>query len=228
MVRLPEGYCIDSTEVTQGQYEAWLATSPALPDANDVNCGWKASYAQSSVCKGASRCQEPDCNEHPAICIDWCNAFAYCHAVGKRLCGRIGGGANDVGAYTDFTRSQWHNACTSHGVNKYPYGKTYDSQACNGNEYAGTDMMTLAVGTLPTCQSATHGYQGVYDLSGNVSEWEDSCDGVGRSANCKLRGGSYISAFDTVLACDAYGTESRDGCSSNGAVPDVGIRCCSP
>jgi hypothetical protein len=51
---------------------------------------------------------------------------------------------------------------------------------------------------------------------------------VGRSANCKLRGGSYISAFDTVLACDAYGTESRDGCSSNGAVPDVGIRCCSP
>lgn len=32
-------YSIDATEVTKGQYDAWLATNPALPPSTDVSCG---------------------------------------------------------------------------------------------------------------------------------------------------------------------------------------------
>ena len=43
MVKLPEGYCIDSTEVTRAQYAAWLATNPRLPPKDTGNCRGKTS-----------------------------------------------------------------------------------------------------------------------------------------------------------------------------------------
>jgi hypothetical protein len=44
MVRLPEGYCIDSTVVTVEQYQTWLDMSPALPNPSDADCGWNTSF----------------------------------------------------------------------------------------------------------------------------------------------------------------------------------------
>ena len=32
--------------------------------------------------------------ERPVVCVDWCDAQAYCRAAGKRLCGRIQTGAS--------------------------------------------------------------------------------------------------------------------------------------
>ena len=42
-------YDIDVTEVTKGQYDAWLATNPALPPSTDTNCGYVASYAEQGT-----------------------------------------------------------------------------------------------------------------------------------------------------------------------------------
>jgi sulfatase modifying factor 1 len=219
MVRLKEGYCVDSTEVTRADYRAWLATNPSVRDQDQTNCGWNSSFVPDApTCVGV--CQGSACDSHPQVCADWCDAYAYCKGVGKRMCGKIGGGANGFTDDGNPALSQWYNACTSHGQNNYPYGSAYDAQACNGSDRGiGT---TVPVASLAGCQSRDPSYSGVYDLDGNAYEWEDSCSGTGETANCRLRGGSYLSGSEPLL-CAISGYAGR-------AIqyPTVGIRCCSP
>ncbi len=78
---------------------------------------------------------------------------------------------------------------------------------CNGNDLSkGT---TTAAGSLTGCQAPSP-YSGAYDLSGNVWEWEDSCDGSGPDAVCDLRGGAFIDGFNNGLSCGAVTGESRN------------------
>jgi hypothetical protein len=117
-----------------------------------------------------------------------------CEAVGKRLCGKIGGGPNEYQEYNNASLSQWYNACTSHDPanHTYPYGSAYQATTCNGYDYwGGSNYTTLAVGTLTGCQSPVSAYQGVFDLTGNLYEWEDSCSGTGSIGNCRIRGGCF-------------------------------------
>ena len=190
-------YKIDSTEVTKGQYDAWLATSPSLPPSTDVNCGYVASYVDHDP-----RYTGPDADHHPVVGVDWCDAYKYCLGVDKRLCGAIGGGP-DYAGYDDVTQSQWYRACTSGGTNTYPYGNTYQSSYCNGADYWNNDSsseQTTAVGSLRNCVTGAVGYAGIYDLSGNVAEWEDSCQGVGSLGICHIRGG-FFSVPTYYLTC---------------------------
>jgi formylglycine-generating enzyme required for sulfatase activity len=142
--------------------------------------------------------------------------------VGKRLCGKIGFGSNGFNDYANESLSQWFSACTSHNptVYAYPYDATYNGQACNG--YDLTVYMSVAVGTLSTCQSSVTGYTRVYDLSGNVWEWEDSCNGIGDSARCRLRGGSFLNS-SAWLGCGADISNLRSY-----VYGDIGLRCCAP
>jgi formylglycine-generating enzyme required for sulfatase activity len=161
-------YKIDATEVTHGQYAAWLATNPALPSSTDANCGWNTSYAPPSTCKSASSCQT-DCGHLPQECVDWCDAFAYCAGVGKRLCGAVSGGSNSFSAFKDPSLSQWHRACSSGGLYLSPYGNTPDDTKCNEYGYWAPNYdsaRTLPVGSLPGCQSPLQAYAGVYDQDG--------------------------------------------------------------
>ena len=207
-VSMPGGYQIDATEVTGCQYRAWLDTNPSTVGQPSV-CTWNDSF-------------EPTCYSHsdrPVACVDWCDAYAYCKWVGKRLCGKIGGGANDYANDANPSTSQWYAACSQGGVYSYPYGNTYDGLACNGMEYwtAGWGYRALDVGSLSTCQS----YPGLYDMSGNVSEWEDSCSGN----ECHARGGSFRGADGTwlTLGCSSdYSGRPRDYKYDN-----IGFRCCS-
>ena len=224
MVRVPEGYCIDSTEVTREQYQFWLASNPTTT-GQISDCSWNTSFALDSTCiAGSAVCQGASCGNQPVVCVDWCDAYAYCKAVGKRLCGKIGGSSNDFGSYADASMSQWYNACSSHAQSTYPYGNTYSAQACNGADH-GTGN-TVAVGTLATCQSAIGNYSGIYDMSGNVWEWEDSCNGSGATANCQLRGGSFYSAVGSTSCLIVY-TSANNANVRNHAVDSFGFRCCS-
>lgn len=209
-VSITGGYSIDATEVTRNQYAAWLAASPSV-SAQDPWCTWNVSFTPTSDWPPGSLGNNP-------VYVDWCDAFAYCKAVGKRMCGKIGGGANDFADYADPSKSEWHNACSSGGVNDYPYGDTYDGSACNGYDAPGSS--TVTVGKMTSCQSSVTGYGGVFDLSGNVREWENSCLAAsGKDDDCRTRG-SNTTGTQSKMRCDAEDSASRGS--------NAGIRCCGP
>ena len=110
-------YSIDVTEVTKGQYDAWLATNPALPASDDANCGYLTSYAEQA--DGSRQYTGADADHHPVVGIDWCDAYKYCSGVGKRLCGAIGEGSIVYSSFKDANTSQWYRACSADGVNTY-------------------------------------------------------------------------------------------------------------
>jgi len=212
-------YSIDATEVTRVQYATWLATtSDATLGAQDpANCGWNSSFKP-----GADWYDPGAMGARPVAYVDWCDAYAYCAGVGKRLCGKIGGGSNLWTDYADPSASQWFNACSSGGVNTYTFGSTYDPAACNGLDL-GKGGTTVAA-SLTGCQSPVAGFVGVYDLTGSLSEWEDSCSGVGVVGACAIRGGAYIDGAKP-LVCGTHYSNLRSG--DYGGLATTGFRCCS-
>ena len=213
MVETPSGH-IDATEVTQAEYKAWIDTVPATT-GQPAYCYWNTSYTPQADWSPSTK------GDYPVVGVDWCDAYAYCKGVGKRLCGKIGGGSNLDADYADPAKSQWMNACSSGGQNDYPYGATYAGTTCNGVDAPA--QATVPVAAMTGCQSSVAGYTGVYDLSGNVYEWEDSCDGVtGQTDFCRLRGGAfYVNSANLRCGVDVghYRDARDDG---------FGFRCCAP
>ncbi|MBI5531167.1 MAG: SUMF1/EgtB/PvdO family nonheme iron enzyme [Deltaproteobacteria bacterium] len=225
---LLETFCIDSTEVTASQYQAFLDSNPLVSD-QIAECSFNGTYVPDNggFC-GFGKYDPAGHPDEPIVCVDWCDAYAYCRFAGKRLCGRKGGGSVDFADYQDATKSEWFDACSDHGARRYPYGDTYQSDSCNGLDHSGCKTGSepgcrpLPAGTLPSCASKG----GILDLSGNVAEWEDSCDGAtGKKDGCRIRGGT-VAASQYELICSEpgmyYGVAPRDGVGEA-----VGIRCCA-
>lgn len=117
------------------------------------------------------------------------------------------------------------NACSAQSNNIYPYGDNYWPDTCNGADaVSGTTVtVVLSNGTPETTihPSCISGAPTLRHMSGNVAEWEDSCNGNnGMADNCRLRGGNYGS-FQAQLRCDADVQLPRDYSSAQ-----VGFRCC--
>jgi formylglycine-generating enzyme len=210
-------HCIDATEVTNSHYAEFLA---AAVGTQSGPCSWNLTYTPSSGWPATGK------ESHPVVNVDWCDAFAYCSWAGKRLCGKIGGGSNAFANLADPTQSEWFNACSAGGLRNYPYGNTYDPLKCVGNGYDGTagyqtgsDKM-FPVQSAIGCQ-ASGAYAGVYDLSGNAWEWEESCNGTaGANDQCRQRGGSFTN--DGALVCDYADSDRRDYADGS-----ISFRCCA-
>jgi hypothetical protein len=204
-------YCIDSTEVTNGDYRAFLTDVRTQPPTQDAWCTWNTDFEPFSAADGSTT----GAPEEPVRGVDWCDAYAYCNWAGKHLCGLIGGGPNQYQNFTRADTSEWFNACSDYGALEYPYGTTYDARACAG---ADSPRGLGAVGTLPMCKTPT----GAFDLSGNVWEWEDSCTAAtGASDTCRARGGSYETGA-ALLSCDGDSALPRSTVDAT-----LGFRCCS-
>jgi formylglycine-generating enzyme required for sulfatase activity len=212
MVRLPQGFCIDSTEVTRREYREWLETDPQIPRA--VGCESDESLAPSCGAWSGSE-------DLPAACIDWCDAEAYCRAAGKRLCGRIGEepASYDVD-YADASTSEWFAACSAGGEHDYPYGDAYVGELCE------TRMLSSAASNVD-CHAPSAPYDCIFDLSGNAREWDSFCTDGSPMASCRLRGGGVRGpSGESDFACAADDSAQRTGATATAYV-GIGFRCCS-
>ena len=153
------------------------------PDATMDSPGVESGLAQSV--EGVFPWRVGDDNETATIA---------CELAGKRLC----------------TPFEWELACRGPEQTVYAYGKTYDTQVCNGIDTWGALGSHLDVtGAFSGCVND----YGVYDMNGNL--WEHTAEGSGET----VRGGAF-NCIDsrTLHRCD-YVPRSW--------VPSaLGFRCC--
>ena len=189
-------------------------------------CSWNTTYQPGPGCETNSTfytCVEPVCGRLPQACVDWCDASAYCRWAGKRLCGAPGRGAASLTSVTDPARSQWTAACTSGGKHPFPYGESYVPFTCPDDGDGSGQRVPKQVATFPDCQSKEPAFKGVFDLSGNVAEWEDACIASSGSTDaCRIRGGAFSDGEERVR-CDVSMRVQRDFTD-----PEIGFRCCAP
>lgn len=208
---------IDATEVTRGQYQAFLDNSPDLK-TQAGHCDWNESFEPDPECDH-SRIQANSDPLSPIVCIDQCDAVEYCESVGKRLCEARWTNLNDQDV------DEWYAACSSNGVNEYPYGSHYTTGACNDSTRpeSGCDEMDsactpIATDGLTACKTP----DGAGDMAGNVAEWVGSCDRVhGETDQCYVHGGG-VNDGPTSASCD--GAVSRLRSFTH---PALGFRCCA-
>ena len=228
-IPLPDGtfYCIDRSEVRNVDYKAFL--DAGVSSAGQIAaCAFNTSFDPDTT---------GDCTQYdpvnkknmPIACVDWCDAAAYCKWEGKHLCGKIGGGSNPQASFADATKSEWYRACSKGGTQSFPYGDVYAGMKCITVE--NTAIRPVAV-PYTDCEG---GYSGLYDMSGNVSEWEDSCSASsGATDPCAYRGGSYLSTNKKVGAspsalCNSNVANSPAIATKTRSTRDkeIGFRCCS-
>jgi formylglycine-generating enzyme len=206
------GFCIDTSEVTNEQYAGFLAATnmPTLPavcagslQGFAPTMGWPYATGQESL---------------PVVWVTWCDAWAYCAWAGKRLCGKVGGGTDPQSGIADPTSSQWFAACSAGGTLAYPYGAMYQAGVCYGAAPANSELEPVE-----SHAGCVGGYPGIFDMSGSVWEWEDSCSAqTGLADFCQLRGGS-LNQDQTALTC-----AENDVANRGGSTGDRGFRCCAP
>lgn len=248
---------IDATEVTRGEYATFASKTveAKLPSV----CGWNKDYHADQGCidkyKATVSCLDgtpPDCVKYPELCnngvplpcdsfpqtcIDWCDAYDYCASKGQHLCGRLGKPGVMVPAanFADAGQSEWMNACSAGGENAFVMEGTNPSNSCNGETYWSSGVsQPLPVKNASKCVSPEPSYAGVFDLSGNVSEWENSCatphdtadpDGL---TKCQARGGSFNDDPGQPDATGRLRCNADRPLARNERLPSVGFRCCGP
>lgn len=135
----------------------------------------------------------------PGTNLRFAQAVSSCKSRGKRLC----------------SEQEWERACKGPSNAHFPYGNTFNAEACNTADASGQAREIAASGSFSKCGS---GY-GVFDLSGNVAEWVDSPFGSGGDNTVK-GGGANRAGFSTRCA-------ARVGRAPGSKDPFIGFRCCS-
>jgi formylglycine-generating enzyme len=210
-------FCIDSTEVTNDDYAEFLASPPPAP-TNPV-CTWNFDYTPSGG-------WPPSVLDRllPVGFVDYCDAQGYCEWAGKRLCGAIGGGPFPHGAWPSIRLdTELYYACSRRGDFAYPYGNGYIATAC----VTDGQFRPRTVGSSLACEG---GFAGLFDLSGNAAEWQDSCTNYGfggENDSCRLgsRGFSWFDIGNPPGSEFSCGESVSMGRSLD--FDDHGIRCCS-
>ncbi|MGH7281227.1 MAG: formylglycine-generating enzyme family protein [Polyangiaceae bacterium] len=220
---LADGFCIDSTEVTNQNYADFLAAG--FSGSEPPTCTWKTNFLPDTSGSVDSDCTpgNVDVSTHPNFpisCVDWCDAWTYCKWAGKNICANVNGSSL---AYSDSvtTSSEWYLACATPAKNTYSTGTTYDG-GCNLSSSS-----TVSVGSDTKCVG---GYPGLLDMAGNVEEWADSCDSAGTdddggawNDNCHEMGDCFNYSNVGAAHCNNADSDRR---GSHWA--DVGFRCCAP
>jgi formylglycine-generating enzyme required for sulfatase activity len=193
-------FCVDSTEVTNAQFDAFLvATGGGKVDSGVVDGGVHPGCTTVTTFNRLAPSGGP---AQPVAQITWCAAESYCRWAGKRLCG---------GTHNVSNVGEWWAVCSGNGQRIYPYGSTYVAGACND-----TSGVTENVGTRTGCEG---GVSGVVDMTGNVAEFIQACTVANDS--CMAAGGGPTGGF--LNNCGQGGFYAP----SVTANANTGFRCCA-
>ena len=198
-------FCIDQTEVTVGEYRTFLnGVFPLDSKLFPMTCtNWKMNTLSSftpDYVWGHYSSQEEE--QRPVQGIDWCDAAVYCAWAGKRLCGSETASNRhmtvDPGPGS-IKMGEWYRACAGPNVTPYGYSATWDQNVCNtgGRNFGAMPnppFNTSDVGSLMKCATLWNNVP-VFDMLGNVAEWEDNCSDSGPGTymndDCYPRGPAY-------------------------------------
>jgi formylglycine-generating enzyme required for sulfatase activity len=163
-------YYIDTTEVTNTDFLAFLAEHPDnLCSDEPCICDMHVQYTYAGIyLEGEEWKVDSGFENRPAMCVTWYGALAYCEWLGKTLP----------------TEAQWEKAAKGadeHYV--YPWGDEWKAHASNWMQSDDPWEDGSWPATTPTCTFDGTLYEGPYqtddgrspygvcDLSGNAWEW---------------------------------------------------------
>jgi formylglycine-generating enzyme required for sulfatase activity len=189
----------------------WIAhpTEPFDVLATEATVTDFLGCVSAKVCDAGSvdtACKDPadSPGELPITCIDHDGAMALCGHLGGRLC----------------SSKEWLAACRGSDNRAFPYGPEYQESRCHVGSYDAPGpggRAPVAAGSIPDCVG---GLPGLFDMSGNVSEWVADCKGD----YCKFRGAAYVGnePVDYFAGCGDVCSGNDKGLQSG----TVGARCC--
>ncbi len=209
-----DDFCIDATEVTAAQYQDFL-TDAVPTNGQPTECLVNDDFTPDPSCPvpfnpGGS-------GDVPVVCVDWCDAHAYCKWAGKHLCGAKKGANVPPAQWANSNVDEWFHACTEPEGELYPYGADYFAANCVVWPATAPQPVT----DFQTCEHWT--FLGLYHLSGNAAEWENSC--TTDTNDCGIRGGSYKDE-ELDVSC-AGSTGSAKLLPRLSRMDSVGFRCCA-
>ena len=215
MVKLDGKTCIDTTEVTVAQYRAFFDSVDAGSVTQIAECSWNTSFLPSGGVPGPTK------DTNPIAQINWCQAQAFCAWAGKSLCGAFDGGPYPFASFAQATQSVWMSACSANGTKNYPYGATFEAGACN----IATIDASANVAPVTSFTACTGSLPGMFDMVGNIKEWDNACSPSGDAAadQCRRRGAGFDDPGNPANKTCAWDeTDTRDHQSFTS-----GVRCCA-
>ena len=167
-------FCIDTIEVTNGAYGAFLDRA----DAGAIGAAPAACSAEIDRVPAENWPSRPEWVDLPVTGVNWCDATAFCAYAGKRLC---------------TSTKEWYRACSKAGTKRLPYGNEPVVGEC-----ATVNELRAASGK---CEG---GYVGIFDMVGNAEEWTSDCTSGDPGATCTVQGGSALDSLADCTTSRPY------------------------
>ncbi|MSR45591.1 MAG: hypothetical protein EXS13_00725 [Planctomycetes bacterium] len=138
-------FMLDRCEVTNGDYEAFVASLPVEERAARTPRNWPLDPSGKAAPPAGKR-------DHPVTMVTWRDADAYARSVGKRLP----------------TEDEWEVAARSKEGLLYPWGATWEEGRSNDARSHRVDTVEVSA-----FESGASPFR-VLQLAGNVEEWTAS------------------------------------------------------
>jgi formylglycine-generating enzyme required for sulfatase activity len=182
-VTLTKGYYLGKTEVTRGQFAAFVKATGYKTEAEREGKAWgRAGFLAGNNWLTPTF---PQTDDHPATCISWNDAKAFCDWAAKKT----GRGVRLP------MEAEWEYACRAGANTRWSFG---DDESAIG-DYAWTDRNS-GDQTHPVGQKKPNAW-GLYDMHGNVWEW--CLDGAGPYSGDAV---DPAGPFSGVLRCRRGGS----------------------